>query len=75
MIGFLLGFPDEAWPQLKEWSERTIHLGGGPRYHDEDGIAAAFEFAAAAAELYEAKKALPGRRRHVALPRGRGSAA
>ena len=59
MIGFLLGFPDEAWPQLKEWSERTIHLGGGPRYHDEDGIAAAFEFAAATAELYETKKGCP----------------
>lgn len=59
MIGFLLGFPDEAWPQLKEWSERTIHLGGGPRYHDDDGIAAAFEFAAAAATLYETKKGCP----------------
>ncbi len=59
MIGFLLGFPDEAWPQLMEWSERTIHLGGGPRYHDEDGIAAAMEFAAATAELYEAKKGCP----------------
>lgn len=59
MIGFLLGFPDEAWPQLKEWSERTIHLGGGPRYHDDDGIAAAFEFAAATAALYETKKGCP----------------
>ncbi len=59
MIGFLLGFPDEAWPQLMEWSERTIHLGGGPRYHDDDGIAAAFEFAAATAELYETKKGCP----------------
>ena len=36
MIGLLLGFPHESWPQLKEWSERTIALGGGPRYHDED---------------------------------------
>jgi cholest-4-en-3-one 26-monooxygenase len=59
MIGFLLGFPDEAWPQLKEWSERTIHLGGGPRYHDDDGMAAAFEFAAATAQLYEAKQGCP----------------
>ena len=59
MIGLLLGFPDEAWPELKEWSERTIHLGGGPRYHDEDGIAAAMEFARRRAELYEAKKACP----------------
>src|SRR4051812_2533313 len=24
MIGWLLGFPDEVWPQLRDWSERTI---------------------------------------------------
>jgi len=59
MIGRLLGFPDDAWPQLMDWSERTIHLGGGPRYHDEDGIAAAMEFAAACAELYEEKRGCP----------------
>jgi len=59
MIGLLLGFPDEAWPQLMDWSERTIHLGGGPRYHDEDGIAAAMEFAEACAGLYEEKKGCP----------------
>ncbi len=59
MIGYLIGFPDEAWRQLMDWSERTIHLGGGPRYHDEDGIAAAFEFAGACAELFETKKTCP----------------
>jgi cytochrome P450 family 142 subfamily A polypeptide 1 len=59
MIGFLLGFPDDAWADLMDWSERTIHLGGGPRYHDEDGIAAAFEFAGACAHLYEDKQAAP----------------
>jgi len=56
MIGLLLGFGDEMWPKLQEWSERTIALGGGPRYHDSDGVAAAMEFAGAAAELYEARK-------------------
>ena len=56
MIGLLLGFDDEMWPKLQDWSERTIALGGGPRYHDHDGVAAAIEFAGAAAELYEAKK-------------------
>lgn len=59
MIGHLLGFADELWPKLQEWSERTIALGGGPRYHDEDGITAVFEFTAACMELYEAKKATP----------------
>ena len=56
MIGLLLGFGEDMWPMLQEWSERTIALGGGPRYHDHDGVAAAIEFAGACAELYEAKQ-------------------
>src|SRR5438309_1326131 len=52
MIGWLLGFPDEMWPQLRDWSERTIMLGGGPRYFNPDGLAAFTEFTTAAAELY-----------------------
>ena len=59
MIGLLLGFPDEMWPKLQHWSETTIALGGGPRYHDEAGVISAMEFAVAAAELYEAKKGCP----------------
>jgi cytochrome P450 family 142 subfamily A polypeptide 1 len=59
MIGLLLGFPDEMRPKLQEWSERTICLGGGPRYFDEDGIVAAMEFAQASAELYEEKQRCP----------------
>ena len=58
-IAWLLGFPDADWPLLKSWSERTIALGGGPRYFNEDGMAAAMEFAGAAAALYETKKACP----------------
>jgi hypothetical protein len=54
------------WPKLMEWSERTIALGGGPRYHDEDGIVAAMEFAEACAELFEQKGRDP-RRRDVGL--------
>ena len=60
MIGLLLGFPDEMWPKLQYWSQETIALGGGPRYHDEQGIMAAMEFAGAVSELYEAKKLNPG---------------
>jgi cytochrome P450 family 142 subfamily A polypeptide 1 len=56
MIGLLLGFPDESWSQLKEWSERTIALGGGPRYHDHDGVMAVFEFAEACMNVYESTK-------------------
>ena len=39
------GFPDERWPDLKRWSETTIAMGGGPRYFNEAGFAAAMEFA------------------------------
>ncbi len=59
MIGRLLGFEDAAWPKLRDWSERTIALGGGPRYFAQDGFDAAIEFAMAAGELYEHKKTCP----------------
>lgn len=59
MIGRLLGFDDKDWPNLRDWSERTIALGGGPRYFNQDGIDAAIEFAVSASELYERKKTCP----------------
>ncbi len=59
MIGRLLGFPDERWPDLKRWSETTIALGGGPRYFNDEGFAAAIEFATASVELYHERKACP----------------
>jgi cytochrome P450 family 142 subfamily A polypeptide 1 len=59
MIGKLLGFEEERWHDLQEWSERTIALGGGPRYFDEDGVAAAMDFAVAASELYDEKQRCP----------------
>jgi cytochrome P450 family 142 subfamily A polypeptide 1 len=59
MIGRLLGFPDERWPDLMSWSERTIALGGGPRYFTEDGVHAAVEFGMASAELFEERKRCP----------------
>jgi cytochrome P450 family 142 subfamily A polypeptide 1 len=59
MIGWLLGFPDDAWPSLRDWSERTIALGGGPRYFNDDGLAAASEFLGASLALYDEKKRCP----------------
>ena len=59
MIGWLLGFPEEDWPKLRDWSERTIALGGGPRYMNDDGIAAYGEFITETMALFEAKKACP----------------
>ncbi|MFI5042107.1 MAG: cytochrome P450, partial [Acidimicrobiales bacterium] len=59
MIGTLLGFEEQRWPELQSWSERTIALGGGPRYLNDDGMAAFTEFVAAAAELFEQKRRCP----------------
>jgi cytochrome P450 family 142 subfamily A polypeptide 1 len=59
VIGRLLGFTDDMRMDLQQWSERTIVLGGGPRYQDDAGILAAYEFAQAAADLYEHKKRCP----------------
>jgi cytochrome P450 family 142 subfamily A polypeptide 1 len=59
MIGKLLGFDPEMWPELQSWSERTIMLGGGPRYFAEDGMIAAMEFAQASSDLYEQRSRCP----------------
>jgi cytochrome P450 family 142 subfamily A polypeptide 1 len=59
MIGKLLGFDPDRWRELQDWSERTIALGGGPRYMDEDGVAAAMEFAQASADLHTEKTRCP----------------
>ena len=61
MIGKLLGFDPGAWPELQSWSERTIALGGGPRYFAEDGMVAAMEFAQASADLHAEKLRCPAK--------------
>jgi cytochrome P450 family 142 subfamily A polypeptide 1 len=59
MIGALLGYPDDLWPRLKEWSERTIVAGGGPDYVTEDAMAAFQEFGLACAELASERTRCP----------------
>lgn len=59
MIGRLLGFPEETWPELQRWSEQTIALGGGPRYHDEVGASAVTEFFTEAMKLHGEKLRCP----------------
>jgi cytochrome P450 family 142 subfamily A polypeptide 1 len=59
MIGRLLGFPEDRWRDLQEWSEKTIALGGGPRYHDEAGMIAVTEFFQTAVELHAEKLRCP----------------
>ena len=58
-IAWLLGFPEERWPDLAAWSERSIMLGGGPRYRNDDGYAAVQEFGAAAYSLYLERQGCP----------------
>jgi cytochrome P450 family 142 subfamily A polypeptide 1 len=60
MIGKLLGFDEERWHDLQDWSERTIALGGGPRSHTDAGVIAAMEFAQAAVDALNAKRSCPG---------------
>ena len=76
MIGRLLGFDDEDWPKLRDWSERTIALGGGPRYMDEDGIARRLRVRRRGGRAVRAAHVVPGRRPHDAStprPRCRGT--
>jgi cytochrome P450 family 142 subfamily A polypeptide 1 len=59
MIGRLLGFPNEMRHHLQQWSERTIAMGGGPRYLNDAGLLAAYEFAQAAVDLFAQKQRCP----------------
>ena len=59
MIGHLLGFPDDRWPDLVHWSATTIAMGGGPRYATDDGIMAAVEYGQAAVELANERRDCP----------------
>lgn len=59
MIARYLGFGVDRWSEVKRWSEETIPLGGGERYQTETGIIAAFDFAAACAELIARRRAEP----------------
>jgi cytochrome P450 family 142 subfamily A polypeptide 1 len=58
-IAWLLGFPENRWPELADWSERSIMLGGGPRYRNDDGYSAVEEFGTAAYGLYVERQACP----------------
>lgn len=59
MIGWLLGFDDERWPELVHWSQTTIASGGGPRYVTAESVAARTEFGEAVLELAARRSAHP----------------
>ncbi|MCJ7670482.1 MAG: cytochrome P450 [Acidimicrobiia bacterium] len=59
MIGHLLGFPDDRWPELVHFSATTIAMGGGPRYATDEGIMAAVEYWQAAVEIANERRGCP----------------
>jgi cytochrome P450 family 142 subfamily A polypeptide 1 len=59
VIGWLLGFPEEAWPQLAHWSATSVVSGGGRRYVTEESMAAVGEFALAVLDMARDRRARP----------------
>jgi cytochrome P450 family 142 subfamily A polypeptide 1 len=59
VIGWLLGFPEESWPQLVRWSETAVFAGGGRRYVTADATQAAGEYALAVLEMAKERRACP----------------
>jgi cytochrome P450 family 142 subfamily A polypeptide 1 len=59
VIGWMLGFPDERWPDLVRWSTTTMPAGGGLRYVTEKAVTAAGECAVAVLELAAERRRNP----------------
>ncbi|TDD82802.1 cytochrome P450 [Actinomadura darangshiensis] len=59
VIGWLLGFPEDAWPQLVHWSATAVIAGGGTRYITDDATIAAGEYALAVLEMAKERRACP----------------
>ncbi|GAA4092152.1 cytochrome P450 [Actinomadura miaoliensis] len=59
VIGWLLGFPEDSWPQLVRWSETAVFAGGGLRYVTADATQAAAEFALAVLEMAKERRGCP----------------
>lgn len=59
MIVWLLGYPDDALPDLVRWSQSMVVAGGGPRYVTHEASVAAEEFMTATAELAARRRTCP----------------
>ncbi|MQY06905.1 cytochrome P450 [Actinomadura macrotermitis] len=59
VIGWLLGFPEEAWPRLAHWSATAVYAGGGRRYVTDEATIACGEFALAVLEMAKERRACP----------------
>ncbi len=59
VIGWMLGFPDERWPDLVRWSTTTMPAGGGLRYVTDEAVGAAGECAVAVLDLAAERRRNP----------------
>jgi cytochrome P450 family 142 subfamily A polypeptide 1 len=59
VIGWLLGFPEESWPELVHWSETAVFAGGGMRYVTDKATLAVGEFALAVLEMAKERRSCP----------------
>ncbi len=59
VIGWLLGFPEDAWPQLVHWSATAVYAGGGQRYITDDATIAAGEYALAVLDMAKDRRVCP----------------
>lgn len=59
MIGWLLGFPDEAWPKLAHWSATAVVAGGGRRYVTDQALVAAHEYGEVVLGMAQDRRSCP----------------
>ncbi|MBW8483987.1 cytochrome P450 [Actinomadura parmotrematis] len=59
VIGWLLGFPEDAWPQLVDWSATAVYAGGGQRYVTDEATIASGEFALTVLEMAAERRGCP----------------
>ncbi|MEV0409111.1 cytochrome P450 [Actinoallomurus sp. NPDC050550] len=59
MIGWLLGFPDDAWPKLVHWSATAVVAGGGRRYITEEAAIAAGEYGEVVVGMAQDRRSCP----------------
>ncbi|WP_433474307.1 cytochrome P450 [Spirillospora sp. CA-142024] len=59
VIGWLLGFPEDAWPRLVHWSATAVLAGGGRRYVTDGATIAAGEYALAVLEMAKERRSCP----------------
>lgn len=59
VIGWLLGYPEEMWPELVHWSATAVFAGGGQRYVTDEATIACGEFALTVLEMAKERRRCP----------------